>query len=318
MQQHNVKAEFPPFSGVVFLDKPYGWSSRQAVNAMVRLFSQPGGKRIKAGHAGTLDPLATGMLPILIGEATRFAELGLNADKCYQVTLDLSCQTDTLDCEGEIVARYDAHADEDAVRAALTSFCGEQLQVPPAYSAIRIDGQRAHAMARKGEAVEIPARAICIHAITLIAFEFPLLTLEVSCSKGTYIRSLARDIGASLGLGGCVTALRRLSTGGWPEAMMVTLEQLQAQPEQCLLPLPQWLRAMPAVQLEPALARRFLQGQRIQLPVTTGCPDPGDGEIAVMLLAGDDLLGTGELKSRHHRVVLHPSRILPSAQQRHV
>ncbi|TLS66721.1 tRNA pseudouridine(55) synthase TruB [Mariprofundus erugo] len=318
MQQQNVKAESAPVCGVVFLDKPHGWTSRQAVNAMVRLFSQPGAKRIKAGHAGTLDPLATGMLPILIGEATRFAELGLNADKSYQVTLDLSYQTDTLDCEGEVTARYDGSVDEATVRTVLASLSGDQLQVPPAYSAIRIDGQRAHAMARKGEAVEIPARPVCVHRIDLLSFEFPLLTLEVSCSKGTYIRSLARDIGTALAMGGCVTALRRLSTGGWPEAMMVSLERLDEAPAQYLLPLSMWLRAMPAVRLDAAMGRRFLQGQRIQLPATTACPDPGDGEISVMLFVGDDLLGTGELKSGHHRVVLHPSRILPSAQQRYV
>ncbi|EAU54547.1 tRNA pseudouridine(55) synthase TruB [Mariprofundus ferrooxydans] len=305
-------------SGVVFLDKPYGWTSRQAVNAMIRLYTQPGEKRIKAGHAGTLDPLATGMLPILLGEATRYAEMGLSADKSYRVSFDLSYQTDTLDCEGEVVARFDGAVNQAAVQTALAAFTGLIEQVPPAYSAIRIDGKRAHAMARKGEAVHIPARPVTVHAITLVAFEFPLVTLQVDCSKGTYIRSLARDIGAALGMGGCVTALRRLSTGGWPEAMMVTLEQLQAQPDSCVLPLAQWLREMPGVTLEQDMASRFVQGQRIQLQAASGAPDPGDGQLPVRVFAGELLLGTGMLKSGHHRTVLHPSRILPTAQQRYI
>jgi len=314
MQQKTEKV-VQGISGIVFLDKPYGWTSRQAVNAMIRLFTRPGEKRIKAGHAGTLDPLATGMLPILLGEATRYAGMGLNADKSYRVSFDLSYQTDTLDCEGEVLARFDGMVDESQLQPVLVAHTGNIEQVPPAYSAIRIDGQRAHAMARKGESVVIPARPISVHAIKLLAFDFPLVTLQVDCSKGTYIRSLARDIGAALGMGGCVTALRRLSTGGWAEAMMVTPEQLQAQPESGLLPLAQWLREIPPVCLEDDLAHRFVQGQRIQLPGESGYPDPGDDQLPVSVFAGEQLLGTGMLKSGHHRIVLHPSRILPSAQQ---
>jgi len=305
-------------SGIVFLDKPYGWTSRQAVNAMIRLFTLPGEKRIKAGHAGTLDPLATGMLPILLGEATRYAEMGLNADKSYRVSFDLSYQTDTLDCEGEVVARFDGVVEHSALQPVLDAHSGPIEQVPPAYSAIRIDGKRAHAMARKGEDVIIPARPVTVHAIKLVAFDFPQLTLDVDCSKGTYIRSLARDIGEALAMGGCVTALRRLSTGGWPEAMMVTMEQLQAEPQACVLPLAQWLREMPEVALAEALASRFVKGQRIQLPTEPGQPDPGDQELPVRVFSGEQLLGTGILKSGHHRTVLHPSRILPSAQQRYI
>ncbi|MDX8405102.1 MAG: tRNA pseudouridine(55) synthase TruB [Mariprofundus sp.] len=303
-------------SGVVFLDKPYGWTSRQAVNALVRLFTLPGSKRIKAGHGGTLDPLATGMLPVLLGEATRYAELGLNADKTYTVSFDLSFQTDTLDCEGEVLARFDGAVDLPLLQQALDAHCGDITQVPPAYSAIRIDGKRAHAMARNGVNVVIPARPVTVHRITLIDFSLPIVTLEVACSKGTYIRSLARDIGAFLGMGGCVTALRRISTGGWPESMMVSIQQLQSEPERCVLPLPQWLRMLPTVQLEEDLARRFVQGQRIQLPLDSAYPDPGDQALLATVFCQQQLLGTATLKSGHHRVVLHPSRILPSAQQR--
>ena len=302
-----------PVSGIVFLDKPLGWTSRQAVNEIVRLFSLPGQKRIKAGHGGTLDPLATGMLPILIGEATRFAELGLNAEKIYQVTIDLSYQTETLDCEGEVLERFNTNIDESQFQQVLDGFAGEQLQVPPAYSAIRLEGKRAYAMARKGEEVEIPPRLITIFDISLLDFSFPKATFEVRCSKGTYIRSLARDIGKKLAMGGCVTTLHRLSTGGWPEAMMVSFENLSENKQQCVMPLAQWLRNYPRQELSSDQARRFVQGQRIQLD---GQKPHADGSCErVAVFADQNLLGTGDLKPGMRWIVLHPARILPSAQE---
>lgn len=303
----------PTISGIVFLDKPLGWTSRQAVNEVVRLFSPPGQKRIKAGHGGTLDPLATGMLPILIGEATRFAELGLNAEKIYQVTIDLSYQTETLDCEGDVQARFKASIDESQFQQVLDGFVGEQLQTPPAYSAIRLAGKRAHELARKGEAVEIPPRPITIFEIKLLDFSFPSATFTVHCSKGTYIRSLARDIGEQSGMGGCVTALRRLSTGGWPEAMMIDFESLTENKQQCVLPLAQWLRNYPRQELSGDQARRFVQGQRIQLDGQKPRTDGSCERVAVF--ADQSLLGTGDLKPGMRWIVLHPARILPSAQE---
>ncbi|MDX8395883.1 MAG: tRNA pseudouridine(55) synthase TruB [Mariprofundaceae bacterium] len=294
-------------SGVVFLDKPYGWTSRRAVNEIIRIFTEPGKKRIKAGHTGTLDPLATGMLPILIGEGTRFASLGLNAEKIYQVTFDLSYQTNTLDAEGEVTARFDRDVEESEVQQVIESFLGKQEQVPPTFSAIRIDGKRAHELARKGEKVEMQAREVTVLAIKLLAFSFPNITLEVQCSKGTYIRSLARDIGAKLGMGGCVTMLRRLSTGGWPEAMMVTAEDVTARAQTCILPLTMWLRDTPILQLDDEHGRRFLQGQRLQLSETM--------KGLVTVFNQDTLLGTGMMKEGMYRMVLHPEKILPSAQR---
>ena len=295
-------------SGVVFLDKPLGWTSRRAVNEVIRIFSVPGKKRIKAGHAGTLDPLATGMLPILLGDATRFSELGLNAQKRYTVTFDLSYQTDTLDCEGKVIACFqDEVVDKQDVLDVLPLFHGEQQQVPPIYSAIRVDGKRAHAMARKGESVALKARDICINKLQLMSFEFPYVSLDVLCSKGTYIRSLARDIGEKLGMGGCVTALRRTSTGGWPKSMLVSEERLSEDKDLAVLPLRQWLRDFPTCELDKDEAWRFLNGQRIQLEKEE------EGSVAVV---GDELLlGTAELKPGMHRMVLHPLRILPSSQQ---
>jgi len=300
--------------GIIFLDKPVGWTSRKAVNEVSRLFSEPGKKRIKAGHGGTLDPLATGMLPILLGDATRFAEMGLNAEKSYSVTFDLSYQTDTLDREGEIIATFDTSVTLEQLEQALPAFRGPIEQIPPIYSAIRINGKRAHDLARKGQDVEMKARPVSILDLKLISFDFPLVTLEVVCSKGTYIRSLARDIGETLAMGGCVTVLRRLSTGGWPEAIMVSPEKIAEDKDGCLLPLGQWLRDFREIELTDDDIKRFLQGQRIQLKNTKA--DANEEFVAVF--AGDIVLGTGQLKAGMRHMVLHPARILPSAQKRYL
>lgn len=283
-----------------------GWTSRKAVNEVMRLF---GGKKagIKAGHGGTLDPLATGMLPILLGEATRFASLGLDASKVYEVTLNLSFQTDTLDREGEVVARFDGKPDDAAIRRVVDSFVGVQQQVPPAYSAIRVDGKRAHELARAGRDVEIRPREIEIYSIEILALDVPELTLRVACSKGTYIRSLADDIGTGLGMGGCVTMLRRISTGGWPATMMVTPEALETRREMAILPLAAWLHDLPRIDLAEPLARRFLQGQRV--------PCETDTDALAAIFCGPLLLGTAEVVRGGERPVLHPKRILPSAQR---
>ena len=300
--------------GIVFLDKPLGWTSRRAVNEISRLFSIAGKKRLKAGHAGTLDPLATGMLPILLGDATRFAELGLQAKKAYQVTFDLSYQTDTLDCEGEVTGSFEGSVNVAELGSSLSQFRGSITQTPPVYSAIRIDGKRAHEMARKGQHVEMQPRDVCIHGLELLSFEFPKVCVAVSCSKGTYMRSLARDIGVALGLGGCVTALRRLSTGGWPEAMMVSMDDLAEQKDACVASLGQWLRDVERLDLSANEAKRFLHGQRIQLKQREIVVD--DQDVAVF--ADDVVIGTGTLKAGLRLMVLHPARILPSAQKRYL
>lgn len=299
----------PAVSGVVFLDKPKGWTSRKAVNEMVRLFSTSMKKsqRVKAGHAGTLDPLATGMLPILIGEATRFAALGLRAEKSYEVTFDLSFQTDTLDMEGEVLARFDGCPAQQDVAQTVASFRGVYAQTPPVYSAIKVDGMRAHTMARQGEDVKLAPREIEILDIQLLDYSYPLVSLSVRCSKGTYIRALARDIGEKLGLGGCVTMLRRTSTGGWPALVMQSMHAIEAAPLQNLVPVSQWLRDVPAYILSEGDARRFVQGQRI------ACQSEHEGEVQVSF--GEHLLGLGILRRQGDHMVLHPERVLPSAQE---
>ncbi len=295
-------------SGVVFLDKSHGWTSRKAVNEISRLFTHAGEKRIKAGHTGTLDPLATGMLPILLGEATRFSSMGLDADKTYEVTMDLGYQTDTLDAEGEITARFDTRVKEDDVKDVLRRFIGKTEQTPPAYSAIHVQGRRAHEIARQGGDVVLAPRPVEIHTLRMIAFSPPALTLRVRCSKGTYVRSMARDIGILLGMGGCVTALRRLSTAGWAEDMMSSFDEIKDAREGCILSLRRWLRHLPKVQLEKPEAWRFTQGQRIQT----------DHEIQgeVVIFFEDILLGTGIMAPGMYRMVLHPKKGIPSAQRR--
>jgi len=297
-----AKGETAPVSGVILLDKPEGWTSRRAVNEVARLFG-----RVKAGHGGTLDPLATGMLPILLGEATRFSTLALGADKCYEVTLDLSRQTDTLDTEGETTARFSGHVTRSEVARVLPRFTGCIVQRPPRYSAVHVHGRRAYAMARRGEAVEPAARPVDIHALDLIDFSFPLVTLRVRCAKGAYVRALTRDIGAQLGMGGCVTRLRRVAMAGRQATEMVTFDRLVSHPEAGVIPLRCWL-GLPEMHLDGALARRFLQGQRIRMD--------SDMHGCVAVLSDDTLLGTGEILPGMQQMVLHPRKVLPSAQRR--
>ena len=305
--------------GVVFFDKPKGWTSRQAVNFIIQCFSLPEQKnrkqRPKAGHAGTLDPLATGMLPVLLGEATRFAELGLNAEKCYEVSLDLSFQTDTLDLEGEVLSRFEVELDEQKIEQALLQFRGRIQQVPPIYSAIRVDGKRAHAMARKGEDVQLQARQVEINQLDLLRVEGTVITLRVACSKGTYIRSLARDLGEALACGGCVTMLRRVSSGGWPEAMMVGVAKLEENKGACIVPLPMWLRDLAEVSLTHNEASRFVQGQRLVVPLAL---KRGSATLCRVWFE-DCMLGTATFKPKSENDsvgVVQPHRVLPSAQEK--
>jgi len=298
--------------GVIFLDKPKGWTSRKAVNHVIRCFSKPEQKnrkqRPKAGHAGTLDPLATGMLPILLGEATRFAGMGLNAEKCYEVSFDLSFQTDTLDLEGEVLSRFEnVSISLEKLESTLDNFRGVLQQTPPIYSAIKVDGKRAHALARKGEAVELASREIEIKKLDLLSFEGCIVTLRVLCTKGTYIRSLARDIGEALGCGGCVTMLHREASGGWPKQMMVSIEELEEKKEACIIPLQTWLRDLPEIKLSVKDAPRFVQGQRLPLLCEV------EHEALCCVVYDGIMLGTA-LYDQNIKV-LQPQRVMPSAQE---
>ncbi|MDQ6950199.1 MAG: tRNA pseudouridine(55) synthase TruB [Mariprofundales bacterium] len=293
-------------SGVVFLDKPVGMSSRQAVNAVARIFAGDG-RKLKAGHTGTLDPLASGMLPILLGQATRFASMGLEADKVYRIEIDLSYQTDTLDEEGAVQARFEGWNQLSVTQISdkVSSFIGDIDQVPPAFSAIRIGGERSYKLARSGAAVEIPSRRVTIHSIDLLNLAMPKLELRVHCSKGTYMRALARDLGEALGCGGCITALRRLQTGGWESSWLVTMEQLAQNAMAHLHPISFWLRHLPQVVVDSTQAARLCHGQRVALK-SAALVDP------VMMMCGGLCFGVGKVEAGNSSwPVLHPLRVIP-------
>ncbi len=293
-------------SGVVFLDKPEGLTSRQAVDKVRALFAD-GGRMPKAGHAGTLDPMATGMLPILLGEGTRLAFLGLDADKTYRFAVDFSVRTDTLDRDGRVLARYEeaSRLSRSAVEAAAARFVGTIRQVPPAFSAIKRAGRAAYRDARQGREVSLPAREVQIRLLELLDWQPPVAEFRCVCSKGTYVRALARDLGEALGAGGTVVTLRRLSTGGWPETMMHPLEAIAADPWKYLVPLSVWVAPLPRLTLAKETARRFAHGQRLRVP------HPPAETVAVF--GGETLLGLGRVDARG---VLHPKCVLASARAR--
>ncbi|WP_343526629.1 tRNA pseudouridine(55) synthase TruB [Sphingomonas sp.] len=257
--------------GWIILDKPLGLGSTQGVSAVKRVLRQGGyGKGIKVGHGGTLDPLATGVLPIAVGEATKLAGRMLDSDKVYDFTIRFGVQTSTLDAEGEVVAESDGRPTREALEAVLPRFTGPIEQVPPAYSALKIDGERAYDLARAGEEVVLASRSVTIHSLTPtpgpVAEDLEEVTLTAHVSKGTYIRSLARDIALALGTVGHVTMLRRIKAGPFTLASAISLDKLnemgQARGlEDILLPLRAGLDDIPALALDPDQAGALRQGR---------------------------------------------------------
>lgn len=209
-------------NGWVCLDKPLEMGSTEAVSVVRRLFDAQ-----KAGHAGTLDPLATGILPIALGEATKTVPFMMDAEKVYRFTVTWGVSTDSVDAEGKEIARSDVRPPREAVEAALTTFVGEIEQVPPRFSAIKVDGQRAYDLAREGEAFELKARPVTIHEAAITASDTDSVEIRVRTGKGVYIRSLARDLAAMLGAEGHVTALRRERVGPFSTENAVTLDILR-------------------------------------------------------------------------------------------
>jgi tRNA pseudouridine55 synthase len=213
-----------PVHGWLVLDKPAGMTSTQAVGAVRRAFGAQ-----KAGHAGTLDPLATGVLPIALGEATKTVPYAVDGQKEYRFTVRWGVETDTDDAEGRAVASSDARPERTAIEVVLPGFTGEILQTPPAFSAVKIDGERAYDLARAGEAVELEARPVCIDSLVLIDCpDCDTAVFAAECGKGTYVRALARDMGRALGCGGHVIALRRTRVGSFDEAHAVGMDELAA------------------------------------------------------------------------------------------
>ena len=255
-----------PVSGWVCLDKPLGLGSTPAVGKVRWLYHAQ-----KAGHAGTLDPLASGVLPIALGEATKTVSFMVDADKAYRFTIAWGTSTATLDGEGEVTATSDVRPSREAVDAALDAFLGDISQVPPAYSAIKVDGERAYALARAGEAVELTARTVTVHTLAIVDAPDPdHITLELACGKGTYVRSLARDLAASLGAEGHVSYLRRTRVGPFTEANAIGLEKLEdlvhrGAGQEALLPVETALDDIPVLAVTDEDAFRLSQGRGVVL-----------------------------------------------------
>lgn len=253
--------------GVFLLDKPQGMSSNDILQKVKRIFQAN-----KAGHTGALDPLATGMLPICLGEATKFSQFLLDSDKRYQVTAKLGERTDTSDAEGQVVETKVVNVTESDIQQALAQFRGDILQVPTMFSALKYQGKPLYEYARAGITVEREARPITIFELKFIAYEAPFLTLEVHCSKGTYIRTLVDDLGEVLGCGAHVTVLRRLAVADYPIAAMMSYADLQNMAEnqplealdKLLLPMDTAVSNLPKINLNEQQTKAVGFGQRVK------------------------------------------------------
>ena len=254
-----------PVHGVLLLDKPLGGSSNQVLQKAKWLL-----RAEKAGHTGTLDPLASGVLPLCFGAATKFSQIHLDADKSYEATLALGVTTSTADTEGEVLQRRPVDIDGDDVAAVVRQFTGPITQLPPMYSALKKDGKALYEYARAGIEVERASRAVTIHALEVLALRLdapePAIDIRVTCSKGTYIRTLGEDMGEALGCGAHLSALRRVATGNFSAAQCVTLADLEAMDEAdrlaCLRPVDALLHGFTRVTLDSDNAGRFLSGVR--------------------------------------------------------
>nr|WP_314564890.1 tRNA pseudouridine(55) synthase TruB [uncultured Pseudomonas sp.] len=253
--------------GVLVLDKPRGFSSNAALQKVRWLLNAE-----KAGHTGSLDPLATGVLPLCFGEATKFSQYLLDADKGYSTVAQLGVTTTTGDAEGEVLERRAVAVDEAAIQAALPAFRGQIEQIPPMYSALKRDGQPLYKLARAGEVVEREPRSVTIARLELLALQEDRATLEVACSKGTYVRTLVEDLGALLGCGAHVAGLRRTQAGPFGLAQAISLEELEAVHaeggsaalDRFLLPVDSGLEHWPLVQLTQHSAYYWLHGQPVR------------------------------------------------------
>ncbi|MDT3670292.1 MAG: tRNA pseudouridine(55) synthase TruB [Aromatoleum sp.] len=271
--------------GVLLLDKPQGMTSNAALQTARRLLNAA-----KAGHTGTLDPMATGLLPLTFGEATKFSQMLLDADKEYEATVRLGIETDTGDAEGTQTVTAPVDVTEDAIRSALGRLTGEIEQVPPMYSALKRDGRPLYEYARAGIEVERAARKVTIHALELLAVGPDSFRFRVACSKGTYVRTLAIDLGRILGCGGHLSALRRTRIGPFSIGLATTLDALEAaapeQRDRLLAPADALVVHLPRVELDGAQAALLLQGRVLAVPA-------GNGGLA-RIYAEERFLGLGE------------------------
>ncbi len=294
----STPATRPAPHGWIILDKPLGLGSTQAVAAVKRNLREAGyGKKVKVGHGGTLDPLATGILPVALGEATKLTGRMLDASKIYEFTVRFGEETDTLDLEGKVIATSEVRPSHAEVEAVLPRFTGPIEQVPPIYSALKVDGERAYDLARAGQEVELKSRSVTVYELSLERFDAEEgATLRAHVSKGTYIRSLARDIAQALGTCGTVSMLRRVKAGPFDLSHAISLDKLNeigkgAALEQILLPLEVGLDDIPAIDLGSEQARAVRQGRVLtELPHEDGLYWAREGitPVALMELSGGE------------------------------
>ncbi len=296
-------------SGWICLDKPYDLTSTHAVSRVRRAFNAQ-----KAGHAGTLDPLATGILPIALGEATKTVPFLVDADKAYRFTIAWGRTTATHDREGETVAQSEVRPTLAEIEAALPTFVGDISQVPPAYSAIKVAGERAYDLARAGEVFELAARIVTVHSARVaVAPDTDHVTLEIACGKGTYVRAIVRDLALALGACGHVSDLRRTRVGSFDEASAVTLEMLEdlghkARQSELLLPVETALDDIPELAVTAEDAFRLKQGRAIvlvprQVEAVKARLKPGSRTVSAM--AGGRVVALCEMRAGR----LEPSRV---------
>jgi tRNA pseudouridine55 synthase len=295
-----------PLHGVLLLDKPAGLSSNDALLKAKRLLNAE-----KAGHTGTLDPFATGLLPLCFGEATKFSQDLLEADKIYETVVHLGIRTSTGDIEGETLSSQPVDVSLAQIESVLARFRGPIRQVPPMHSALKRDGKPLYEYARAGITLEREAREVSIHGLELLEFQAPWLRLRVACSKGTYIRVLGEDIGEALGCGAHLQSLRRIGVGNLLLSATVTLEQLAGAAESeratMLAPVDTLLSSFPALELADDLATRFLHGQRLALDMTRLPTSVVPGRVRVYRESDHLLLGTAQLAAYG---VLAPERLI--------
>ncbi|SNY97551.1 tRNA pseudouridine(55) synthase TruB [Halomonas sp. hl-4] len=291
-------------NGIVLLDKPKGLSSNHALQRVRRLFEAQ-----KAGHTGTLDPMATGLLPICLGEATKFSSHLLEADKVYRTRVELGVITDTGDAEGAVIEQRDVPSlTADDVETVLSGFRGEIDQVPPMYSALKHQGKKLYELAREGKQVERAARRVSVYDARLLSFEGSAFELEVSCSKGTYIRTLAEDIGNALGCGGHISQLRRLKTGPFDSDAMWTLEALEALADQAareaeLMPVDVLVDHLPSLSLDESAYGRLAHGQSANVAMGDSIPP----DALARLYYAESFIGLGVVKGSQE---VAPKRLL--------
>jgi len=278
-------------NGIVIIDKPEGWTSQDVTARLRRVFNT---RRI--GHGGTLDPMATGVLPVFVGRATRGVEFFEHAEKTYETVLRPGITTDTEDISGTVLTEQDAFVTGEMLEAVLPRFRGEILQVPPMYSALKVNGQKLYDLARKGKEVERQPRPITIHELTLLGMDAEGIRLRVRCSKGTYIRTLCKDIGQALGCGGCMAALRRVSAGEYTIEESVPLETLleSENPEAHLRPVDTMFRNFPAVTLTEKQTLRCRNGNSFSVKMENGTyrAYSQSGEFLMLAKVEDGIMST--------------------------